>query len=25
VDDFWVRYLDAQGAGRVDVETLGDL
>jgi hypothetical protein len=25
VDDFWVRYLDAQGAGRVDVEPLGDL
>ncbi len=25
VGDFWVRYLDAQGAERVDVETLGDL
>ena len=25
VDDFWVRYLDVQGAERVDVEPLGDL
>jgi hypothetical protein len=25
VDDFWVRYLEAQGAATVDVETLGDL
>lgn len=25
VDDFWVRYLEAQGAESVDVETLGDL
>jgi hypothetical protein len=25
VDDFWVRYLEAQEAERVDVETLGDL
>jgi hypothetical protein len=25
VDDFWVRYLEAQGAGRVEVEPLGDL
>ncbi len=25
VDDFWVRYLDAQGAARVHVEPLGDL
>jgi hypothetical protein len=25
VDDFWVRYLEAQGAGSVDVEMLGDL
>ncbi len=25
VDDFWVRYLEAQGAAAVDVETLGDL
>ena len=25
VDDFWVRYLEVQGAERVDVETLGDL
>lgn len=25
VDDFWVRYLEAQGAGRVHVESLGDL
>jgi hypothetical protein len=25
VDDFWVRYLSAQGAARVAPETLGDL
>lgn len=25
IDDFWVRYLDAQGAARVLPETLGDL
>jgi hypothetical protein len=25
VDDFWVRYLDAQGAGKVTVTSLGDL
>lgn len=25
VNDFWVRYLEAQGARSVDVETLGDL
>jgi hypothetical protein len=25
VDDFWVRYLDAQGAAHVRTETLGDL